>query len=335
MPATDTIWNVLHGLGLTSLLRVSKKGMLTILSLHRVSPEKDYFWQPLHPEKFEELLRYVKANYEVIYFGYLKQLPSSKQKPYLILSFDDGYYDFYEHALPLLVKYKLPSNHNIVNECASRNQVIWTQRLNHIFNHCRNHHLPIEFELGRDMVKTGPNEGNFMKFYLQVFQAMLQMPAEQRVKIIEEKEKMYSTTAQVKMMNWEQVRESANNGVEIGSHTYSHDVISTIQKNDLLQKEIVQSVRELEMEINRPVKVLALPNGRGNAFVDTFAAEAGIEHLLYVGDRLNQLPLQDTPGLKKYERINIAEENRAAMFLRIEGFHEKLKKVWMPTAQKK
>src|SRR5689334_14309883 len=110
--------------------RLKGQNSLTVLSLHRISPDIDFFWQPIHPDTFDQLLKYVKKHYEVICFRDLNSLPKTNARPYLILSFDDGYYDYIEYALPLLKKNNLPSNHNLVVSCLESNQLIWTQRLN-------------------------------------------------------------------------------------------------------------------------------------------------------------------------------------------------------------
>ena len=92
----NQVLNTLHHIGVSSLLRAKKDGLLTVLSLHRISEERNSFWNPIHPKTFDQLLGYVKKNYRVIGFNELENENHSKSnKPLLILSFDDGYYDFY------------------------------------------------------------------------------------------------------------------------------------------------------------------------------------------------------------------------------------------------
>ena len=69
------------------------------------------------------------------------EIDKNTKKPKLIFSFDDGYYDFIEYALPVLTKYGLRCNHNVVNSCLNDNHVIWTQKLNDVFNHLKNNQL--------------------------------------------------------------------------------------------------------------------------------------------------------------------------------------------------
>lgn len=322
----DKVFDFLHSVGLSSVLRSTKKDQLTVLSLHRVSPETNYFWNPMKPSTFENLLKYLQQHYQVISINDIPGIKKSKKsKPFAVLSFDDGYYDFYEYALPLLKKYKLPSNHNIVNECAENNRVIWTQRLNFIFDHCMQNQLPVLFEYEEQHFALSDFNNNWMQCYLAVYKWMLKQPVNVRTGLLMKQEAKFSISPAVKMMNWDQVAECAACGVEIGSHTYSHDVISTITDEQVLHKEIVQSAIELGNKINRKINILALPNGEGNERLTKPLANAGIDYLLFVEDKINDLRKIGT-GIMPVYRINLVEESFPAMILRTELFHSKIKR---------
>lgn len=323
----DKVFKFLNEFGLSGALRSLKKNKLTVLSLHRVSPEFDFFWNPMKPSTFEYLLAYLQKHYDIVCFGDIPGIVNKKNytKPFAILSFDDGYYDFYEHAMPLLMKYKLPANHNIVNECAENNTVIWTQQLNFIFNHCRQNNIGVSFEKHGQLFVLSSFNNNWMDFYLAVYKWMLQLSLTDRSELLSNQEQTLSISASVKMMNWQQVAECAANGVEIGSHTFSHDVISTITDEQVLYKEIVHATRDLEKKINKKINVLALPNGQGNETIKKHIKEAGISNLLYVGDKLNNLNNLNE-DINKVYRINLVEESVSAMILRTEMFHSKIKK---------
>ena len=116
----DALLKLLYQLGLPSLLRTKKKGTLTVLCLHRISDDRDFFFNPIKVRTFEMLLEYLNKHYSIVPFSELKKTTS---KPKLVLSFDDGYYDFIENALPLLIKKGIPSNHNI-HRCIYHQQLL-------------------------------------------------------------------------------------------------------------------------------------------------------------------------------------------------------------------
>ncbi len=321
------VFNFLNDIGVSNLLRNRKKNKLTVLSLHRVSTESDYFWDPIKPQTFELLLRYLQKYYNIICFADIESInkPSSSDKPYLILSFDDGYYDFYEFALPLLVKYNIPCNHNIVNECAENNMIIWTQRMNFIFTHCRENNIELNLSSAETSLKLPDFNGNWMEFYLHTYKWMRRQDTITRMTIIEKKEKELSIAGTARMMNWAQVAECAANKVEIGSHTYSHGILSAIKDREILKKEIVVSANELRNKLNKDIDVLALPNSAANEDIHQYAAEAGLRYILYVENNINAWRNMKGSGIKNVDRINLVEEPISSMILRAESLHAKLK----------
>lgn len=321
----NLFFKLLDTFGATAFLRRKKKDSLTVLSLHRISDEQDYFWDPITPQSFEKLLQYVSEYYTVVSFSQLATT-APHPKPLLILSFDDGYLDFYEFALPLLKKYHLPCNHNIVNECASNNTIIWTQRLNILFNHCKDNDSLLEFELAGKQISRETFKDNWMNFYLHMYKTLLQLPFEERKNILTQKETFYNITPVTTMMNWHQVIECSDQNVEIGCHTYSHDILSSITDEDVLRKEILQAKEELETRLGKTVNILALPNGEDNDKINNLILRSGITFVLYIGNSINQYFRYDENRINKIYRVNLVQEDFAAMKLRVELFHDKIKR---------
>lgn len=313
----------INNLGFSCALRFFKRGHLTILNLHRISDERDYFFDPISPQAFDDLLKYVSKHYTVTSFNALDDLGKILSPP-LILSFDDGYYDFYQYALPILQKYNLPCNHNIVNECASYNAVVWTQRLNYIFNHCKDHNRDLYFEISGETFKL-TDFNHWLTFYIKVFQQLLLVPHEIRTNVISAQEAVLGLKPEYRMMNWREIEDCTRYKVEIGSHTNSHDVISTINNEDQLQREIVQSKLELEAKLNVPINVLSLPNSQGNDAVCELAKKIGIRFLLHSDDKINVLKSFEDQGFNKLSRIGLIRESSPEMILRTEMFHSRLR----------
>src|SRR5258705_2833639 len=320
----------LNTIGVTKLCRNQKNNKVTVLNLHRVSNEKDFFFKPITPFHFEALLKYISKHYSVISFADIQALQSSppkNSKPCLILSFDDGYYDFMEYALPLLVKYDMPCNNNIVNSCANNNDIIWTHRINNIFNQVRERNIDIQFKFEKGEVLSFSGEKkNLLQVYYAVFKRLLNIAYEERIQWVIEKEEELATSVNCIMMNWEQIIECTNYRVEIGSHTYHHDVLSGITDYNYLLREIQQSKLEMEKKIKKPVDILALPNGQSNGEIVKACVEAGISTVLLVDDKVNSLENFNTNKVNLVSRINIIEESPAEIFLRTELFHSKFRK---------
>lgn len=313
-----TVATFLSSAGAPALLRQFKRSQsLTILSLHRVSAEADYFWQPLHPDRFEALCRYVKRHYEVINLRDLSR-HSPPTRPQLVLSFDDGYQDFVEFALPILTRHGLPANHNLVVACLDGGYTIWTQRLNDAFNQARNRQVRLRLMVGATAYDLHDYQQQWMPFYLAVFKALLRQPRATRETVLAELEATVGTSPPSRMMTWSDARALANQNIEVGSHTFHHDVASTITDAQTLRQEIVISRQILAERLSQPITVLGLPNGQNSPHLQASIAEAGYEYVLEVGDRGNALPSVTFPRPISLNRINIVDEPPALAQLRLE-----------------
>src|SRR5271154_6101343 len=110
----NSIYKTMSAIGVQHALlwRMRKKRLTTILNLHSVGMNSNPYWDPLNPQVFEGLLEYLSCNFEVCLFG--EEQAGDGATPQAILSFDDGYYDFVEIAMPLLAKYKMRANMNVI-----------------------------------------------------------------------------------------------------------------------------------------------------------------------------------------------------------------------------
>ncbi len=77
-------------------------------------------------------------------------------------------------------------------------------------------------------------------------------------------------------MAWEELRELADSGVEIGSHTCSHPSLPA-SSDDELRRELRDSREAIEAELGRPCRYLAYPFGDQDARVRAAARAAGYE----------------------------------------------------------
>src|SRR5690554_1611482 len=213
----NKLFTIIKKLGGAKILRSLKGDKITVLCIHRISDDYDFFFDPIKPKEFELLVKYCIKHYSIVSFS---QINTKTEKPKLIFSFDDGYYDFIENAIPILDKYKLPSNHNFVNACLNDNQVIWTQKINDVFNHIRNNSIHNDIIINEI---TGAFDGNWWKYYMNLLNHLFENESSQRNKIIDTLIKKYNIKSNYRMMDWDDLKLcKEKHNVEIGSHTYNH-----------------------------------------------------------------------------------------------------------------
>jgi len=121
---------VLYRLGLAKKIIGLRKNSVRVLLYHavedHVSPYTDRLGVSVSPAMFEANLSYIRDNYNVISVDDLqKPLPENP----LLITFDDGYKSVYEHAFPLLRKYRMPAVVYLIT-CAVENKLVWVNELN-------------------------------------------------------------------------------------------------------------------------------------------------------------------------------------------------------------
>jgi peptidoglycan/xylan/chitin deacetylase (PgdA/CDA1 family) len=107
---------VLRGMGVFRLVRDSRwrRQRLLILCQHGVSQEDEHLWRPalyIAPERLEQRLGILKrGEYNVLPLNHaLERLHAGDLSPRsVVLTFDDGTYDFYAQAYPRLQRFGFP-----------------------------------------------------------------------------------------------------------------------------------------------------------------------------------------------------------------------------------
>src|SRR5687768_10816540 len=201
---------------------LQNQNKLVVLNLHRVSPVENGYWPPLHPDVFEGLLRFLKENFVVCRFDEVAS--AGREKPLAVLSFDDGYYDFIEYALPLLSKFGMPANMNIIPQCAQSGKPIWNVQL-YDFLQAAPVNLINEIDLpGFDVKLEGADPGSKLAFGLKISSFLKKRPRAEREELWRLLENVLAKLdfECTRMMNVEEVKQIASE-TEIGAHSFSHE----------------------------------------------------------------------------------------------------------------
>jgi len=77
-------------------------------------------------------------------------------------------------------------------------------------------------------------------------------------------------------VSWAQLKEMEEFAVEVGSHTVTHPILTTVE-GDELHRELNESRRRLETALGHPVTLFCYPNGSYNERVRQAVADAGYQ----------------------------------------------------------
>jgi peptidoglycan/xylan/chitin deacetylase (PgdA/CDA1 family) len=267
------ISRTMHYLGITRLAHaLGNKGVI-ILAYHRIvspAPKDDYnpILASASEKDFQDQMEYLSKNYNVISlerFLKYRQERSLLPRNCAIITFDDGYKDFYKTAYPILKRFSLPATVFISTGAVEKKIVFWWDEVTHIINNTDKKSLDMK-ELGRYALNDEADK------------AIALTRVQQRLKLLDDKKKNklierlsielgVSQTGKKDYLDWEDIKEMSKNQISFGAHTVNHPILTNISL-DRAKQEIVESKRLLEKKLRRRVSSFAYPNGTAPDFND-------------------------------------------------------------------
>jgi peptidoglycan/xylan/chitin deacetylase (PgdA/CDA1 family) len=212
--------------------------------------------------RFETLVRLLSASFAVMTLGEATARLASGALPTgaLCITFDDGYADNAEIALPILRRHGLKGTFFIATGFLDggrmfNDSVIECVRL------ARDEQVDLsDFGLGPRQLKTaGQRRAVVDELLLQV----KYLGFAQRDDFVARLARYIGSTKLPRdlMMRSEQVVQLHREGMEIGGHTVRHPILCSIA-DDEAEREIAQGRARLQSLVDAPVDVFAYPNGR-------------------------------------------------------------------------
>ena len=233
---------------------------LTVLVYHSVLPRPDpVFPERFHAGMFARQLAILRRYYCVLPLGEALQKLERGTLPRRAVSitFDDGYADNFEVALPMLLERKMHATffvapgyldggimfNDIVRECVSQ----------------ASHFSEIDDLLGNGVASTD------VMSHQEVFEAVIRKVKYQKPGARESAVRKLAKSLGVElptdiMMTSAQVRSLAEAGMEIGAHTMTHPILSQVPFTEA-RKEVLDSKNRLEDIVESEVRLFAYPNG--------------------------------------------------------------------------
>ncbi len=261
--------------------RLAKNGQSIILNYHRLCEKEDPFFPALPVDIFKKQVEWLADNFRILPVG---ELVKRSRKGLSLdgtasITFDDGYSDNYELAFPILKSLQLPATFFITTNFVD-GHMPWFDRIHYAirktgkaFGHLKLNGKFYDIPLGNMSERL--EAISLVKNRLKKIQPL---EMEIYIKGIEKRLHVaFSKRDAVRFMNWNQLREMASAGMEIGSHTLSHPILSLLPDSQA-RTEIAESKACLEEKLRQPVRSFCYPNGKSGDFSETtkkFAKEAG------------------------------------------------------------
>ena len=247
---------------LNLLSRSGSRGRLSILIYHRVALQPD----PLFPYEcdarvFDEQIRQLSGCFNIIPLSdAVRALNGGKLPPRAAcITFDDGYADNAEVALPILLRHGAPATFFIAAGFLDGGRM-WNDTVIELVRRAPGEFLDLsEIDLGRFEIGSVSQRRQAIA---DVIDKLKYLPMESRqVKVDELCTLIPAVPPDDLMMTSNQVRALHASGMEIGGHTVNHPILARTA-DSVATEEIANGKEMLEGIIRSPVRIFAYPNGK-------------------------------------------------------------------------
>ncbi|MDP1615549.1 MAG: polysaccharide deacetylase family protein [Methylococcales bacterium] len=263
------------------LNKINSENYLTILNLHKVSNDENPFYPSLSPKLFDEFLKYVSKEFNIITFKEIER-SKNRRKPNIILSFDDGYYDFLEYAMPILDKYKICVNQNIIPNCVETGKPVWDTMLGDLLSQA-----PIELvnEINLPSFEMKLNKFNKGQYALALTRYLKQRSKNEREELWTEIDNiMHRLDIKfTRMLNKNELAQIAQVH-EIGVHSYEHESMG-LESQEYFEMDFLKCKDYFKNTLNFPMDIYAFPSGSYKDYQLDFLGQNGIKHILLVDEK--------------------------------------------------
>jgi len=318
--ARHVVFPAIYALGLQRLLSAFSPHDKLILCYHGVEPGSSMPFNGRHisPENFERQLAYFKANFQTLSFSELFELYRRQQtpdRPAIALTFDDGYLNNYNHALPLLEQYEIPATFFVSGICLEQaGAPLWPD----VIDLLRHYRAASGIQL--DGMDFRPRKGIPFRLFerssgISLIDYIKGLGVARREALMENLISRYDFYGLARkhgidywrLMDQQQLQAlAASPWAEIGSHAHRHYNLANIAPADA-QYELTHSKALLENALQREITCLAFPDGNYNAEVKSMSLQAGYRYLAAVNYLLPEdkddphiLPRENISGTTNY-----------------------------------
>lgn len=261
-------------------------------------------------DDFRRHVEFLRRRFDVVGADRLVAMQKSGEtpkRPTAVITFDDGYVDNYELVFPVLKEtgttavFYPPTAYVDSAIIPWWDEIAWTLR-NATAPSLRLAGSEIEHPLNPEVMERS------IYRTLQFVKSRVTIPMDEQLGEIREACAPKSSIRDLNpklFINWDQLKEMSDSGMDVGSHTHSHEILSHLDA-ETQRREMAESKEILESRLGRPIDTIAYPVGSRVAFTEEtrrLAREVGyaLGFNFIAGD--NPMPFVDPFDVYRYESV--------------------------------
>lgn len=182
----------------------------------------------------------------------------------IMVTFDDGYKSCHDVALPILRAVGVRATFFVATAFIQERRLYWWERIALVLARSAHDVAYIKYPQTLRLDRRDPGTRNLLTALvkntspLDVERFLADLYAAYHVEWSAEIERR---AADELIMSWDEIRTLSRAGMDIESHGRHHRVLQTLDDASLLD-DLTGSRRDLESELNRPIRAIAYPVGR-------------------------------------------------------------------------
>jgi peptidoglycan/xylan/chitin deacetylase (PgdA/CDA1 family) len=319
--------SAMHYTRADELLAPITGGAGVIFTLHHVRPEPPCDFEPnrilkITPEFLEAVLRQViEAGFEILPLDRVaERLQAGHQgRPFATFTFDDGYRDNRDFALPVFRKLGLPFTLFVPSGFPEGRADLWWLVLEDVVRRAQVLEVTLDGRAHRFETATLDEKESA---YHVVYWALRRMDEDAARAIVADLAQRHnvdgSRLASDLLMTWDELRELAQDPlVSFGAHTCDHYALAKLPE-DRARAEIFESIARLEEELGRPCRHFSYPYGDETAAGERefrLAREAGMQTAVTTRKGLVQAAHKD--HLTALPRLSLNGDYQDTRFVKV------------------
>jgi peptidoglycan/xylan/chitin deacetylase (PgdA/CDA1 family) len=278
----------LRDFGVLALLeRLARRPGLLVLTYHRIGdPARQPYYAPVASASAEALaveLRALARTHRVLSLGECLALADDgfrTSRPVALVTFDDGYRDNFEVALPVLQSVGVPATFFLPTDFFEAPRLPWWDHVAYVLNTTTAPTLRLDLPepMTIDLSRTPRPEAISQVVAAYLARGVRDEPAfrahlEDRAGVAVDE----SSLGRGLFMTWDQARALLGAGMTVGAHGHTHRALGRLTADEQ-RAELSESRSILERALGRPVDALAYPYGWPGTYDATtkrLAHEAG------------------------------------------------------------
>lgn len=259
--------------------KIAAEGGVIVLTFHRVLPEREYSQTHsqhgllVRDKTFEALANYIEKSFQAVSLDNVGSFGNSdKRKPRIAFTFDDGWKDNVQYAVPIARKHQIPITLFVCTAKVNLETPFWPERVSvflKILKAQRNGIQALETFLVQEFKDAAlavlPLED--VESRDRLIELLKSVRSHDREEIVHKMFNLIGESMRIESdceldatLNWSDIEMLRESGVTIGSHTKSHIVLTSVKQSEAMQ-EVVQSKSEIERRLKTDCKYFAYPNG--------------------------------------------------------------------------